>query len=199
MRQGPTGRVRVEDVATVRRGHRDRQEITRSGGEEMVEIALHREGLSNTIAVAAAIREALNGPPERPDLGLRAQMDDDLELSFLTDQSVYILEADPQTMAAMVRGLNRSLQWLTAAPPETLADAIASYFPALARDLLSACIARYQTLQIWNETPVLSRDGFEQLKAACLAGGLITRDTPFETCVDNRHAEAAVAAGPPLM
>lgn len=107
------------------------------------------------------------------------------------------LEADPQTMAAMARGLYRTLQWLKAAPPETVADAIASYFPDLAHDLLSDCIARYQTLQIWNRTPVLSRDGFERLKASCLAGGLITRDTPYEACVDNRHAEAAVAAGPP--
>ena len=55
------------------------------------------------------------------------------------------LEADPQTMAAMARGLYRTLQWLTAAPPETVADAIASYFPDLAHDLLSDCIARYQT------------------------------------------------------
>jgi len=98
--------VRVEDVATVRRGHRDRQEITRSAGAETVEIALHREGSSNTIAVAAAIREALDGPPERPDLGLRTQMDDDLELSFLTDQSIYISEAITQVWtAALIGGL----------------------------------------------------------------------------------------------
>jgi NitT/TauT family transport system substrate-binding protein len=107
------------------------------------------------------------------------------------------LEADPQSMAAMARGLYRALEWLNAAPPETVAEAIASYFPALSRDLLSACIARYQTLQVWNRTPVLSRDGFERLKASCLSGGLITRDTPYEACVDNGHAEAAVSAGPP--
>ncbi len=107
------------------------------------------------------------------------------------------LEADPQSMAAMALGLHRTLKWLTTTPPETVAETIASYFPALARDLLTACIARYQTLQIWNETPVLSREGFERLKASCLSGGLITRDTPYETCVDNRHANAAVAADPP--
>lgn len=107
------------------------------------------------------------------------------------------LEADPQSMAAMVRGLYRTLKLLNAAPPEMVAEAIASYFPALAHDLLTACIARYQTLQIWNETPVLSREGFERLKASCLSGDLITRDTSYETCVDNHHAEATVAADPP--
>ena len=106
VRQGPAGRVRVEDVATVRRGHRDRQEITRSDGVETVEIALHREGSTNTIAVADAIREALDGPPGQPDLGLRAQLDDDLRLTILTDQSVYISEAIDQVWsAAMIGGL----------------------------------------------------------------------------------------------
>ncbi len=106
-------------------------------------------------------------------------------------------EAKPETMAAMASGLYRTLKWLNAAAPETVAETISSYFPALAHDLLTACIARYQTLQVWNETPVLSRDGFERLKASCLSGGLITRNTRYETCVDNRHAEAAVTAGPP--
>ena len=91
------------------RGHSDRTEITRSAGRETVEIALHREGSSNTIVVADAIREALDGPPERPDLGLRAQMDDDLEVTFLTDQSIYISEAIGQVWsAAMIGGARRA-------------------------------------------------------------------------------------------
>ena len=106
-------------------------------------------------------------------------------------------EAEPETMAAMVRGLYRTLKWLNTAPPEAVAETISSYFPALAHDLLSACIARYQYLQIWNQTPVLSRVGFERLKASCLSGGLITRDMPYEICVDNRYANAAVTADPP--
>jgi HAE1 family hydrophobic/amphiphilic exporter-1 len=104
VREGDTGRVRVEDVAHVRRGHRDRQEITRSRGRETVEIALHREGSTNTIAVAQAIREALDGPPDRADLGLLAQLDDDLELRFLTDQSVYISAAIGQVWSAALLG-----------------------------------------------------------------------------------------------
>ena len=106
--------------------------------------------------------------------------------SFYTTRRRF--EADPATMAAMTRALHGTLSWLKTAPPGAVAEAIASYFPALAADLLAACIARYQALGIWNQTPVLTRDGFERLKASCLSGGLIRRDTPFETCVDNRHA-----------
>ena len=89
----------------------------------------------------------------------------------------------------MTRALRGTLTWLKTAPPGAVAEAIAGYFPTLAPDLLAACLARYQALGIWNQTPVLSRDGFERLKASCHSGGLIRRDTPFETCVDNRHAQ----------
>jgi HAE1 family hydrophobic/amphiphilic exporter-1 len=106
VRESETGRVRVEDVARVRRGHRDRQEITRSQGSEVVEIALHREGSANTIAVAEAITEALNGPADMPELGLLGQLDEDLELRILTDQSLYISEAIGQVWsAALIGGL----------------------------------------------------------------------------------------------
>ena len=106
-------------------------------------------------------------------------------------------EAEPETMAGLTRGLYRTQKWLAAAAPEAVAEAIAGYFPALAPELLAACAARYQALGVWNLTPVLPRQGFERLKAACLNGGLIARDTAFEACVDNRHAEAAVAENPP--
>lgn len=106
------------------------------------------------------------------------------------------LEEDPESCAALVRALYRTQKWLATAAPEAVADAIAGYFPALAPALLAACIARYQALGAWNRTPVLPRQGFERLKAACLSGGLISRDTAFEACVDNRLAEAAVAGDP---
>jgi HAE1 family hydrophobic/amphiphilic exporter-1 len=98
VRETPTSRVRVEDVAAVTRGHRDRDEITRSGGIETVEIALHREGSANTVAVSAAVREELKE--------LRGQMSEDVELTVLTDQSRYISDAIGQVWsAALIGGL----------------------------------------------------------------------------------------------
>jgi len=96
VRETPTGRVRVEDVARVTRGHRDRDEITRSEGTETVEIALHREGSANTVAVSAAVREELEE--------LRGQMSEDVELIILTDQSRYISDAIGQVWSAAAIG-----------------------------------------------------------------------------------------------
>jgi HAE1 family hydrophobic/amphiphilic exporter-1 len=85
VRETPSGRVRVEDVATVYRGHRDREEISRLGGREVVEIALHRQGTANTVAVAKAVEERLDE--------LRREMPEDLQIEVLTDLSAYITAA----------------------------------------------------------------------------------------------------------
>ena len=50
-----------------------------------MELALHREGSANTIAVAEGAREELRN--------LQAELPDDMQLTLLTDQSVYIDEA----------------------------------------------------------------------------------------------------------
>jgi len=82
VRESPSGRVRVEDVARVFRGHRDRDEISRLGGREVVEIDLHRQGTANTVAVSKAVRQRLDE--------LRREMQPDLQIETLTDLSGYI-------------------------------------------------------------------------------------------------------------
>ncbi len=82
VRESPSGRVRVEDVARVFRGHRDRDEISRLGGREVVEIDLHRQGTANTVAVSKAVRQRLDE--------LRREMPPDLQIETLTDLSGYI-------------------------------------------------------------------------------------------------------------
>ncbi len=51
--------VLLREVATVERGHRRREVITRFGGEEAAELAVYKEGDANTVAVARAVRARL--------------------------------------------------------------------------------------------------------------------------------------------
>jgi HAE1 family hydrophobic/amphiphilic exporter-1 len=98
VRTSAGGRVRVEDVARVFRGHRDRDEITRSGGSEVVGLDLHREGSANTVGVAAAVAAEL--------AAIRADLPADLSLTVLSDQSRYISDAIAQVWwAALLGGL----------------------------------------------------------------------------------------------
>ncbi len=59
IRQDGSATVRLGDVADVVWGSKERQEITRVGGSESVEISIFKEGDANTVAVARALKERL--------------------------------------------------------------------------------------------------------------------------------------------
>ncbi|HUO78872.1 MAG TPA: efflux RND transporter permease subunit [Steroidobacteraceae bacterium] len=49
--------VYLRDVASVSRGHKDREAITRVDGQESIELAVYKEGDANTVRLAGALRE----------------------------------------------------------------------------------------------------------------------------------------------
>lgn len=57
--------IKLGDLATVERGHKEREIITRINGRESVEIEIFKEADSNTVKVADAVKEKLGirGPP----------------------------------------------------------------------------------------------------------------------------------------
>ncbi len=107
-----------------------------------------------------------------------------------------VLQAKRTEMLGLVRGLYRTQKWLHQQSPETIADVVRPYFPAVPLPILRAGIARYRALAIWSRTPVLPREGYERLVAALVAGGF-AKGTPFEVAVDNTLAEQVVAEDPP--
>jgi HAE1 family hydrophobic/amphiphilic exporter-1 len=91
---GPSGSVRLGDVATVRRGTRDREVIARVDGEEAVEIAVYKEGDANTVGVARAVRRRVTQLPLPPDL----------KLVTVTDQSHFIEAAIGEVVSGALWG-----------------------------------------------------------------------------------------------
>jgi hydrophobic/amphiphilic exporter-1 (mainly G- bacteria), HAE1 family len=88
--------VYLRDIAEVRQGWREREAITRVNGEEMVELAIYREGDANVVAVARAV--------ERRLARLEADLPPDLALTRVYDQSVFIRNAIVQVIQAAVLG-----------------------------------------------------------------------------------------------
>jgi len=89
--------VRVGDVADVFWGAKEREEITRTGGRESVEIAVYREGDANTVTVARQLRARL---AEWQD----GKLPPGLQLDVLFDQSVFISRAIAEVRDAAVMG-----------------------------------------------------------------------------------------------
>jgi hydrophobic/amphiphilic exporter-1 (mainly G- bacteria), HAE1 family len=88
--------VYLRDIAEVRQGWREREAITRVNGEEMVELAIYREGDANVVAVARAV--------ERRLASLKSNLPPDLALTRVYDQSVFIRNAIVQVIQAAVLG-----------------------------------------------------------------------------------------------
>jgi HAE1 family hydrophobic/amphiphilic exporter-1 len=88
--------VYLRDVATVTRGFKEREAITRVNGQESVELAVYKEGDANTVQVARRVQSQL----ER----VRESLPDNLELVQIYDQSKYISAAIQQVTTAAIAG-----------------------------------------------------------------------------------------------
>ena len=90
--------VRVADVATVVRGHRQREVITRFAGKEAVELAVYKEGDANTVRVARSLRARLDA--------LKKDLPDGVQVGAGVDQSRLIESAIVEVLSnAVVGGL----------------------------------------------------------------------------------------------
>ena len=91
--------VRLRDVASVRRGFKEREIITRLDGQETVEIAIYKAGGTNTVTVSRAVQETLD--QVRRDL---RKIDPGLELTLITDQARYISQSVREVLATALQG-----------------------------------------------------------------------------------------------
>ncbi len=88
--------VRLRDVATVRMGVKEREEITRVDGSECIEIAAFKEGDANTVTVARVLRGRIDEWNEKLPEGQK--------LSVLFDQSHFIEQSIKEVRDSAVLG-----------------------------------------------------------------------------------------------
>ncbi len=88
--------VYLRDVATVERGYKEREAITRVRGRESVELAVYKEGDANTVQVASRIERRLQE--------LRESLPEDIEIVKIYDQSTFISSAVSDVRIAAILG-----------------------------------------------------------------------------------------------
>ena len=90
--------VYLRDIATVERGHKEREAITRVRGRESVELGIYKEGDANTVQVANRLEQRLQRVHE--------SLPGDIELVKIYDQSQFISSAvNDVKNAALLGGL----------------------------------------------------------------------------------------------
>jgi HAE1 family hydrophobic/amphiphilic exporter-1 len=88
--------ITMADVADVQRGHKQREVVTRFGGKEAVELAVYKEGDSNTVGVARSLRQRL----ER----VKKELPEGLEIVSGSDQSRFIEASIKDVINACLQG-----------------------------------------------------------------------------------------------
>ncbi len=91
--------VRLADVARVTKGHKDREIITRINGRESVEVAVYKEGGTNTVTVSDGVRASLDGLQQRLE-----GFDAALRLTVITDQAGYIRDSVAEVLKTALYG-----------------------------------------------------------------------------------------------
>ncbi len=91
--------VRLSDIARVYTGHKEREIITRIDGEESVELAVYKEGGTNTVTVSDAVTERLT--ELRAEI---ARVDPGLRIDIITDQARYIRQAVREVLQTALFG-----------------------------------------------------------------------------------------------
>ena len=91
--------VRLSDVARVYTGHKEREIITRIDGVESVELAVYKEGGTNTVTVSNAVTARLNSL--RTEL---SRLDPNLRMEVITDQARYIRQAVSEVLETAFYG-----------------------------------------------------------------------------------------------
>ena len=78
-------KVILADLGRVERGYMEREIITRFNGDEVVEVAIYKEGDANTVEVADAVKRRLGV--------LKQQLPEGVETNILYDQSRFIKQS----------------------------------------------------------------------------------------------------------
>lgn len=88
--------VYLRDVATVTRGYKEREAVTRVNGRESIELAVYKEGDANTVQLADGVRTRMET--------LSKTLPRDTELKAVYDQSKFIASAIAEVRDAALAG-----------------------------------------------------------------------------------------------
>ncbi|TNE86896.1 MAG: efflux RND transporter permease subunit [Deltaproteobacteria bacterium] len=87
--------IRLDEVARVTEGHREREVVSLLDGSEAVELEVFKEADANVVSVAAEVMTALNGTPSvgfglPGDPGIIGELPDGVHLAVLDNQAEFI-------------------------------------------------------------------------------------------------------------
>lgn len=99
------------------------------------------------------------------------------------------LEENPGLIQNFVDAIYEGQVWVATHTPYEIAEVLLSSFPETDIEVLAKVVERYQSIDAWNQTPVMTEESFNRLQDVIEASGELAERVPFEALVNNSFAE----------
>lgn len=109
--------------------------------------------------------------------------------SFAATQSY--IEQNPNTVQQFVNGYAKAQRWVAESDPAAVAARIAGIFPEYPRETLLESVQRYQAAGVWAANPQIGRQGYDRMRDALIAAGLVQSPHPYDRIVQPEFAARA--------
>lgn len=103
------------------------------------------------------------------------------------------IEEHPDVIQKFTNAIYEGQKWVASHSTEEVANAIIPYFPNTDKELLITVLNRYKEIDVWNQTPYLSEEGFELLQTVIQEAGELKQKAPYDKVVNNDFANVSVS------
>ncbi len=95
------------------------------------------------------------------------------------------IEENRDTIEKFTRAISKGLEFCRDNDPEKIAEIIIGQFPDTSINDLEVIVKRYKDADSWLETPIVSKELFENLEDIMIDSKQIKEYVPFEDLVEN--------------
>lgn len=109
---------------------------------------------------------------------------------FMSRQS--FLNKNPETVQKFTNAIYKAQQWVDTHSAEEIADAVASFFEGIDREIMISAIDRYKQQGSFATDPIVDPEEYSNLEKVMDSAGELKTPVPYEDIINTSFAEKAI-------
>lgn len=97
------------------------------------------------------------------------------------------IEKNPDVIEGFAQSIQSGLDYVYSHDAEDIAKIIAPYFPDNTLNEVTEVVKRYMENDSWYKTTYITKEGFNHIKEIIDFNGLLEKDVPYETLINNTY------------
>lgn len=95
------------------------------------------------------------------------------------------IESNPEIISRFTNAIQKGLDYVNTHSALEIANVVLPSFPDADVEIISKAIENYKNIDVWNNTPAMSKESFELLQTVMTEAGELETTAPFEKIVNN--------------